>query len=144
MATRRAIRGVLGTFLGTYVSRYSDFEGYWLFGYLISGLTELRINLLAADVGEEGTPLALAQRSAAGKFDDQMRKAGLVRAQIPEASLDLRRLPDSVEGCVNGHICIGHRLLFRAMAVMDNGRRYERELSVFVAPHDPKFELRRS
>ncbi len=34
MATRRAINGVLGNFLGTYVSRYSDYDSYWLFGFI--------------------------------------------------------------------------------------------------------------
>jgi len=29
---------VLKNFLGTYTSRYSDFQGYWLFGFLVPGL----------------------------------------------------------------------------------------------------------
>ncbi len=144
MATRRAIRGVLGNFLGTYMSRYSDFGGYWLFGFLVGGLTELRIDLLARPFGEPGTPLDLAVRSAVAKFEDQMQKAGLTRPQVREAWLVLRKLPESVEGSVNGHPSKGHRLLFSAGTIMDNGRRYEREQGVFVAPHNAQVELRRA
>ena len=46
MAKRRAIRGVLGNFLGTFTSRYSDYDGYWLFGFLVADLKDLRIDLL--------------------------------------------------------------------------------------------------
>jgi hypothetical protein len=142
MATRRAIRGVLANFLGTYMSRYSDFDGYWLFGFLIGGPAELRIDLLAPPVGVPGTPLDTAVRSAAVKFEDQMQKAGLTRPQIRDAWLVLRKLPGSVAGSVNGHPCIGHRLLFSAGAVTDDGRRYGREQDVFVAPHNAEVELR--
>jgi hypothetical protein len=33
MVTPRAIRGMLRNFLGTYTSQYSDYKGYWLFGF---------------------------------------------------------------------------------------------------------------
>jgi hypothetical protein len=133
---------VLGNFLGTYISRYSDFEGYWLFGFLIGDLTEFRIDLLVPIAGVAGTPLDVAVRSAAAKFEDQLRKAGLTRSQVREAWLELRKLPSPVEGSVNGHLCIGHRLLFAAGAVMESGRRFEREQNVFVAPHNAEVEWR--
>ena len=76
--TRRAILGVLGNFLGTYTSRYSDYEGYWLFGFLVTDIGELRIDLLAPSAGESDAPLGVAVRSAAAQFADQVQKAGLV------------------------------------------------------------------
>jgi len=142
MATRRTVRGVLGNFLGTYTSRYSDYDGYWLFGFLVADLAELRIDLLATQVDDANTPVSVAVRSAVGKFDDQVRKAGLVRSQVREACLTIRRLPGSVEGPVNGHSCAGYNISFSAGVLMDGGRRYEREQIVFVAPHDSKVELR--
>ena len=57
MASRRVIKGVLGNFLGTYVSRYSDYDGYWLFGFLVGDLGELRINLLGQSVSDPDTPI---------------------------------------------------------------------------------------
>src|SRR5262249_55253236 len=80
MATRKAIRGVLGTSPGTYTSRYSDSDGYWLFGFLVADLGELRIDLLAPPASDSEGPLGVAVRSAAAKFADQMQKAGLVRS----------------------------------------------------------------
>lgn len=142
MATRRAMRGVLGNFLGTYMSRYTDFDGYWLFGFLIGDLGELRIDLLAPSVGTPSTPFDVAARSAAARFEDQLRKAGLTRSQVCEAWLVLRKLPATIEGSVNGQPCIGHQLLFSAEAVTDNDRCYRREQGVFVAPHNAKVEGR--
>ncbi|MEX1097118.1 MAG: hypothetical protein WED34_13805 [Planctomycetales bacterium] len=142
MATRRAIRGVLGNFLGTYTSRYSDLEGYWLFGYLVADLGELRIDLLAPPAGESGSPLGVAVRSATAKFADQLQKAGLERSPIREAWLTIRKLPGPAAGSVNGVRCAGHNVNFSAGAAMEGGRRYERERVVFVAPHNAEVELR--
>ena len=46
MASRSVIKSVLWNFLGTYMSRYSDYDGYWLFGFLIEDMGELEINIL--------------------------------------------------------------------------------------------------
>src|SRR5262245_28787953 len=102
MATRKAVRGVLGNFLGTYTSRYSDSDGYWLFGFLVADLGELRIDLLAPPASDSEGPLGLAVRSAAAKFADQMQKAGLVCPQIQEAWLTIRKLSGQTAGSVNG------------------------------------------
>jgi hypothetical protein len=141
MATQRAIRGVLGNFLGTYTSRYSDYEDYWLFGLLVSDLGELRIDLLAPTAGTPDSPVGSAIRSAAAKFEDQVRKARLLRSQVREAWLTIRR-DGSAGGWANGHWCAGYNVRFSAGAVMDGGRRYEREQIMFVAPHNPEIELR--
>ena len=141
MPTRRAIRGVLGNFLGTYTSRYTDFDGYWLFGFLVGDFGELRIDLLTPTVGEANSALGVAVRSAAVKFEDQVRKAGLAISQVREAQLTIRWLPDSVDGSVNGHPCVGYNLNFLAEAVMCVGSRYEKTRLLFVAPHDATVEL---
>jgi hypothetical protein len=47
-----------------------------------------------------------------------------------------------LEGSVNGHRRAGYDLSFRVEALMDDGRRYEREQVVFVAPHNAEVELR--
>lgn len=142
MATRRAIKGVLGNFLGTYASRYTDLGGYWLFGYLIDDLTQLRIDLLAETVDSADTPLAIAVRTAAAKFKDQVFKAGLAPSNIREASLTIQKMPGSIAGSVNGHGCEGHNVNFTAEAATDNGARYRHEHIVFVARHDADVERR--
>ena len=50
MTTRKAIKSVLDNFLGTYISRYSDYDGYWLFGFLVKESPHLKINLLSTNV----------------------------------------------------------------------------------------------
>ena len=142
MATQRTIRGVLGNFLGTYTSRYADYDGYWLFGYLIVDFDELRIDLMKATSEEARSPVEVAIHSAVTKFEDQVRKAGLVRSQIREAQLAIRKLAGSVVGSVNGHRCTGCNVSFSALAVMEANRRVERETIVFVAPHNAEVELR--
>ncbi|MCL4205293.1 MAG: hypothetical protein KJ000_22650 [Pirellulaceae bacterium] len=142
MVTRRAIRGVLGNFLDTYTSRYTEYDGYWLFGFIVTELAELRIELLTPTSDASDAPLETAVRSAVAKFADQAQKAGLVRPQVRDAWLTIRKLPGPAKGSINGVPCAGHNVSFSAGAVMDGGRRYEREQVVFVAPHNPNVELR--
>ena len=140
MVTRKAIRGVLGNFLGTYMSRYSDCGGYWLFGFIVGDLSELRIDLMALTGSEPVSPFRMAVALAVAKFSEQVHKAGLVRGQIREAWLTIRKMPVPVNGCVNGHPSVGYNMAFSVEVVMDWGRRYEREQIVFVAPHNAKVE----
>ena len=133
---------MLGNFLGTYTSRYSSYDGYWLFGFLVADLGELRIDLLGTPAGEADTPLGVAVRSATAKFADQVHKAGLVGPQIREGWLTIRKLPGPTTGSINGIPCDGHNVSFAVGAVMDGGRRYDREQVVFVAPHNAEVELR--
>ena len=90
MASRRVIKGVLGNFLGTYVSRYSDYDGYLLFGFLVGELGELRINLLGQSVSDPDSPRGVAVLSAVARFEDQRRKGGLAASRIREASLTMQ------------------------------------------------------
>jgi hypothetical protein len=142
MATRRVIRGVLANFLSTYVSRYSDYDGYWLFGMMVGDLEELYIDLLAPARCDLDGPLGVAVASARAKFEEQVAKGGLTRAQLVQAWLLIRRLPEVARSTVNDCPCAGHRVSFLAGAVLDDGRRYEREQVLFIAPHDPQVERR--
>jgi hypothetical protein len=133
---------VLGNFLGTYVSRYSDYQGYLLFGFLVADLGELRINLLGQTVTEPDTPLGVAIVSAAVRFEDQRQKAGLARSQLRDAWLTIRTVPGLCWGEVNGHSRSGSNLSFLVGAVLDDSKCYERERVVFIAPHNAEVELR--
>jgi hypothetical protein len=142
MAKRRVIKSVLRNFLSTYTSRYTDYEGYWLFGLLVGDIGELEFDLLVRG-GNSDTPLAAAKQFAARKFADQVRKAGLEPALIREARLRITKRPDVIKGWVSHYPCVGYDVDFRAAAVMDDGRRYGCDQVLFVAPHDPRVELRR-
>ena len=141
--SRKAIKGVLHNFLETYTSRYSDYDGYWLFGMLIDELEQFNINLLDAGRGiTESAPMTIAVQLAATKFKEQMGKAGLSLLCIREAHLAATKSPDLRNGYVNGHRSTGFDVSFVARAVSHGGKSYECRKSVFVAPHDPAVELR--
>jgi hypothetical protein len=143
MATRRVIKSVLGNFLGSYISRNSDFDGYWLFGFLVADLGNLKIDLLDQQgVADSHSPIALAMSSAVAKFGEQRRKAGLAASHIRNASLTIQRFPGSESHSINGRPREGFKVRFLAEAVMVNGRHYEKDRIAFVAPHDPHVELR--
>ena len=141
MPTRRVLNGVLCGFLGTYTSRYSDYDGYWLLGFLVGNLEKAEFDLLTSEAGIFRNPISAARNLAASKFADQLRKAALELHNLNEARLTIERLPDdrSVPG---QHFRCGYNLLFRATATADTGRQYEQEKIVFVAPHDPRLESR--
>jgi len=143
MSRRRTIKGVLHNFLGTYTSRYSDYDGYWLFGILAGENRELKIDLLNPSIGAtESTIVAIAVKLAAQKFREQVDKGNLSISCMREARLDITRLPDSVRGAVNGRVCAGYNFRFFARVVSDSGREYDSEMLAFVAPHDPAVESR--
>jgi hypothetical protein len=143
MVCRRKLASVLHNFLGTYTSRYSDFDGYWLFGMLVAQTESLDFDLLHAEDNSAETPLvANAKRLAAERFADQVGKAGLPISCLCKARLHIARLPDAIRGEVNGHVCVGHDVQFVATVVSDVGKTYERATSVFVAPHNRFVESR--
>jgi len=143
MARRRNIKGVLHNFLGTYTSRYSDFDGYWLFGFLVEVIRELRIDLIEVRAEcNETTPIATAERLGVTKFSEQMEKAGLPTSCIREAHLKITKSPELIDGFVNGWLSSGYQVKFVVEAVTDLGKTYESTMSLFVAPHNPKVERR--
>jgi hypothetical protein len=142
--SRRSIRGALSGLLGHYTSRYSDYDGYWLFGILVADLNKLKIDLLASDDAIDGAePLRAAARLARHTFRDQMTKAGVPVSLVREACLEITRSETpSAKGLVNGLVKPGYEVTFVARAVSDLGTAYELACSAFVAPHDPAVEQR--
>ena len=138
-----AIKGALHNFLETYTSRYSDYDGYWIFGMLIRELEQFNIDLLnTGDDVSDITPITAAVQFARANFKDQMEKAGLSLSCIREANLAVIKSPDLRIGIVNGHRSAGFDVSFVAKAVSHQDKTYARKKSVFVAPHDPDTERR--
>jgi hypothetical protein len=144
MATRRALQGLLNSFLGTYVSRYSDHEGYLVFGQLAEGPGRLETNLLAAlPAGPCDSAEQAAVRIARIRFREQTGKHDIDPSWIREASLTIERVGPLREGEVCGDTRPGFDVTFRASATTDLGRVYVADAAAFVAVHDPESELRR-
>lgn len=143
MTRRRIIKGLLHNLLGTLASRNSDFDGYWVFGFLVGDMDRERIDLLATRVEcTDSAPTAFIKRLAAQKFAEQISKAGLPSTWIREARIELTKSPVARSGIVNGRQCSGHDVRLQAHAVSDLGRTYAATLGIFVAPHDPSVESR--
>jgi hypothetical protein len=143
MPRRRSLRGVLRGFLGSFTSRYSDYEGYWIFGMLVMDLREATIDLLGdADGGAEPGPLSAAFRLARTLFGEQLGKGGLDPSRVREARLDMRRSSTPTRGTVNGRLAEGYEITLAVRVVTDLNGVYESTGSIFVAPHDPQAEQR--
>lgn len=145
MASHQSIKSVLHNFLGTYTSRYSDYDGYWLFGVIIHNLGKLQIDLLNPSANLNEFPsIEFAIQLATQKFQEQMSKAGFTFLIVQEAKLFVTKLPESVTGLANGFACAGNNVQFLIQIVSKQGTTYESEITVFVAPHDPSIEERSS
>jgi hypothetical protein len=137
----RGLRGVLCNFLGTYTSRYSDYDGYWLFGFLTDELGAANFDLLDEGVRGSDDLLREAHLLAADAFQDQLRKSGLDRMQVAAARLRVDQLTPA-RHFVNGVARDGRNYRFVANATADTGHRFECWRIVFVSPHDPRLERR--
>jgi hypothetical protein len=138
--THRALRGALGNFLGTFTSRYSEFEGYWLFGFLVADFDYFEIELTETSHDVPATPLAKATHLARFAFDDQLRKAKLLPDQVSAAKVVFVRHPDQVEGWVNIHRKKGFNVTVRVEARSNREEYFAKKVVLFVTPHDPLAE----
>jgi hypothetical protein len=127
--------------LGAYLSRYSDRDGYWLFGFLVPTLIELRIDLLEPAPHEVPAFQQAIDRGVA-VFQKQLALSGCPLERLTAADLVLSKGPDPVDIEVNGVRSSGWFVVAKASATTRTGRRFEPEERVQVAPHNPAVERR--
>lgn len=140
MPNQRVIKGILHNFLGTYTSRYSNFNGYWLWGYLVIQSDPFCFNLLE-NIPSDGTPLGVAKALAASTFQAQMAKQNLDLPRVSDASVCIAISPLEIAGQFNAMPCRGHIMQFKAQARMVTGFHAQHTQSRFVAPHRPSIEM---
>lgn len=141
--THKVLKSIVRGFLGTYTSRYSDAEGYWLFGFLVSELDNLEIDLLQAANPMLPEKWLEAAMLASRRFEEQVKKHGFDALRVREARLTIQKLPGQKAGAVNGRKTVGSDVAFSVAVVSDLERRFEAVTVAFIAPHDPRHELRR-
>jgi hypothetical protein len=142
MPHRRDLKGVVHNFLGTYTSRYSDHEGWWVFGLAEAQLASTCIDLLGEDSAASQEALAAAAQIARARFAEQLAKAKIPSSFVREAQLSITRSPEMSRGQVNGRWCDGHIFTFAVRVVSDRGKTFEDKASIFIAPHDATTERR--
>jgi hypothetical protein len=140
MASTRALRGVVGNLLAAYVSRYSSYQGYWVFGFLVQELDLLEFDLLGTP--QRGlTPTEVAGVRAIAVFRDQLAKAGVDPMRVRSGTLSLRRGRPANLVVSDIAVC-GWELLVSARVQAMSGQWFLAERRVHVAPHDPQRERR--
>lgn len=152
MATRNLLKSVATNFLAAYASRHTEYQGYWLFGFLAGVRQPLEIvllgdkpvdgPLLSARAGLWRTPPEAATGQAWETFDDQLAKAGLERSAVESATFTLSTVSEQVEALVGGRLRRGHDMRLEVCIVAADGRQYQAAETKFVALHDPQFEVR--
>ena len=141
MPHRRELKAVLHNFLGTYTSRNSDHDGYWVFGLAEAQLGDLRVDLVGPSA-DSSDAQAHASGLARQRFSEQLAKAKIPLSFVREAQLTVDRSDSPTRGFVNERAVEGHVFRFSVRAVSDRGAVFEDQASVFVAPHNAKLERR--
>jgi hypothetical protein len=141
MATQRVLRSVTRNFLETYTSRYSDREGYWLFGFL-SDSPQLEIDLLGDRHRRSEDPPEDARLFAMDAFVDQLTKARMAEARLRSARLTISTSPQRTDQVAGGTLREGREMTFAVVITTNTGATYDARCTRFVARHDPSLELR--
>jgi hypothetical protein len=143
MPSRRLIAGALHNFLGTFTSRNSDFNGYWVCGFLAREVGPIRFELLGDHaVNLKMSPVTFAQRLAAQLFGEVIAKINLPREWIREAYLDISKSESMRNSLAGGQVRACFEVRFHAQVITDLGKVYGRVVSMPIAPHDPAVEWR--
>ncbi len=133
---------VLHDYLGSFTSRNTQHDGYWLMGFLAADPRRLEWDLLVPlSPQQSASPVIHAHELAVSIFAAQLSKAGGA-ADVCSAFLAIHLLPDAVVMDVNGHERWGCWLRYAVTVIDWSGSRYLRSITVAVAPHDPSIERR--
>ena len=137
---QRILRSVLAGFLGTYTGRYSEYQGFWLFGFL-ELQSPLEVNLLNKSKSTASYE-SIASDLARVKFSEQLQKHGFEVSIIRHAVLTLSSEAQAVTRMAGDFAREGFDTIFRVSVVTGTEKRLEDVKIVFVAPHDERFERR--
>lgn len=138
----RALRSVLHNFLDTLSSRYSDLDGYWIWGQVVEDVDGLRIDL-DGSVPLAGPPaVASLGQLARERFAEQLQKHRLTLSRVQAPSLTVACV-EGATAMVDGFARPGYAVTLTARATW-HGIQHARSASFVVAPHDPTLESRRA
>lgn len=140
MPPSRALSSVVHNFLGTFMSRYTDLDGYWLFGFIVERLPEASVDLLDVPDAQPSEPVGAFRAAAQGKFQEQLSKAGFGADRLSSAVLrwscsKLDTVP-SVWGPKPGYMVTAE------VYVATPRRQFQRVATEFILVHNPNLERR--
>jgi hypothetical protein len=131
----------MGNFLTAFTSRYSDYDGYWLFGLLVREGSKFEFDLLSPASGQSSLA-RFASHIAARAFRAQVEKSVVPIPCFSRAILQIENTGRSRVGLVNHRPTLGFEVSFAVIVLSDLGKQYSKQIVVFVAPHDPAIEHR--
>lgn len=140
MTQRGAVKSAMGNFLGRFTSRYMQWDGYWLFGFLPRSVGRVDWDLLGEPPWPV-EPLGYAQALAITEFRDRIAAVDAADL-VTDAWLTVQRQPATTVVEINGHRREADVVLLTARVRCANGRAFSRTAEIAVAPHDPSIELR--
>ena len=141
MPSSRILGAVLHNFLGTLISRYSDYGGYWLFGCVVEDLAETDVDLFGVSSTDEANPVNALRALARLRFQEQLAKSGLPRQRVSNAVLHWRRSKLMTVPSVWGPKP-GYQVVLEAVARLTSGKAFTRTKSEYVLAHNPNLEQR--
>ncbi len=131
MPSRKVLKSVVRGFLGTYVSRNSEFDGRLLFGFVIDSLSHAEIDLNASEPASPvKNPRGELSRLARQKFQEQLSKVGLPTSVVQSAVLTIRKGEPRVGGLGRAF-----DVSFNIRVETDLGRVYQAGVREFIEPH---------
>ncbi|MGC4070969.1 MAG: hypothetical protein QM760_00300 [Nibricoccus sp.] len=129
--------------MSAFTSRYSDYDGYWLFGFLVTRGERFTFDLTGDIQTEIGDPIVSAAfYRVRSLFYQQLEKAKIPMGLISSASVFLEKNQVAKLGPVNHQAVLGQDVIISARGVSDLGTVYTSTKIIFVARHDPEIELR--
>ncbi|MCE9638186.1 MAG: hypothetical protein K8T90_20990 [Planctomycetes bacterium] len=138
------MQSVVAGVVGTFVSRYSDYDGYWLLGFLVGRANPIDIDLLPdAPPSAENSADAYATRLAILRFQEQVDKHHLPMSAVRAARLEIATLPSSRWQEVRGKPRRCWELRVSGRVEVSSGAVYEATTTTWVGPHLPWAESRR-
>ena len=141
MPVTRTLKGVINSFLDTFVSRYSAYDGYWLFGVLVPELTTFCVDLLNPP-SDSRPHFQRAIQLAARKFREQAHKGKIDLQMLRVAKLTMSRREEPIPFEVSGFATEAWPLTVSVAAEDLRGRRHLAEQVLLVARHNPAVERR--
>lgn len=142
MAGLRALRSVLHNFLETLSSRYSDLDGYWIWGQVVTDVDGRRIDLLGTGELENAAPVGALVQLARERFVEQLTKQGITPSRVEAASLSIACV-GGARAFVNGPERPGYHVTLTVVATV-GGRHDSCTTTLIAAPHEPALESRRA
>ena len=141
MKVRRRITGALAGFLHTYISRYTDMNGYWLWGQLVLETSAIELQILPEDAPLPVLPISRhATILARKKILEQLDNHHIPRHFVKEAKLRIEKKIDESYGWIEHQRVKGNLVVLTIDAVSDLEKKYSCYARMFVSPHDPAIE----